>query len=110
MPPRASAKPTRRDRLAGRNDVAFFLAMILFLVFSLGSVIVSQKVAIRYMVREFPRVAEHNYRTLQNNQQALGERLLRQMEVMQNACAQTRGGWLLPPSPEATSIQGSTPQ
>lgn len=110
MPPRAAAKPTpRRGPPAVHGPVVFFLAIILFLLFSLGSVVVAQKVALTYMVREFPRVAERNYRVLQDDLQALEGRLSRQMEIIGNVCASPRGGWVVPPNPDAASLPRITP-
>ncbi|MDO8560191.1 MAG: hypothetical protein Q7S23_04145 [bacterium] len=108
MPKKSTPKALPR-RVNIHGDVAFFLAIIMFLLFALGSVIVAQKIALRYMVREFPRVAEQNYRTLQDDLRTMEERMSRQMEIIYNACAPARGGWLLPPNPEAADPERMTP-
>ncbi|TSC77069.1 MAG: hypothetical protein G01um101431_252 [Parcubacteria group bacterium Gr01-1014_31] len=108
MPRKTAPKvPPRRVNIHG--DVAFFMAIIMFLLFTLGSIIVAQKITLRYMMTEFPRVAERNYRTLQDDLRAMEERMSRQMETIYNACAPARGGWLLPPDPEAADPERMTP-
>lgn len=68
----------------------FFIGVILFLTVTLGSVIVAQKMAILYISREFPRVAEHNYRALQANLRAVEISLTRQLAEVSNACIRTQ--------------------
>lgn len=74
------------------------MAVIMFLVFTLGSVIVAQKIAISYLAREFPRVAESNYRTLQSDLAAVEERISRRLDAVAATCQVEPRGLLPPPA------------
>lgn len=103
MPRRTTFTRHRGSKLrpasAGVGNVVFFLSLIIFLALTLGSVIVAQKVTISYLTREFPRVAEHNFRALQANVAAVETRLTEQLQELSRACVVQRADGLLPPSP-----------
>ena len=87
------SRPVRR----GQSEVLFFLSLLIFLALTLGAVIVAQKVTISYLTREFPRVAEHNFRALQASVGALDARLTEQLQELRRACVLERADGLLPP-------------
>lgn len=80
----------RASSAAPQGDVLFFIGVILFLTVTLGTVIVAQKIVIHYISREFPRVAEHNYRVLQANLRTVEISLTRQLAEVSNACIRTQ--------------------
>ena len=86
-----------------RGDVLFFLGTLLFLTVTLGTIIVAQKMTIQYLAREFPRVAEHNYRAVQANLRAAEARLTLQLAEVSHACISARHELppFLPPAPES---------
>ncbi|MDD5109917.1 MAG: hypothetical protein PHI63_01720 [Patescibacteria group bacterium] len=94
----AATRKVHHPAASNNGEVPFFLAVIVFLIFSLGSVIVAQKMAINYMAREFPRVAENNYRTLQSNLAAAEARLSQKLDAVAATCQDEPGGLLPPPA------------
>lgn len=94
-------------RIAVGAEVPFFLGLLFFLIFSLGSVIIAQKMTLRYVTREFPRVAEANYRALQANLGLLDQRMSGQLAELRAVCAPPSPAAGLPlaePAPEANNI------
>lgn len=89
---RAGGNAGHRTTAAARrnSDIPFFLGLILFTVFALGAVIVGQKMTIHYFVRQFPLVAEHNFRALQADLRAVEARLTSQLTEVSNACITVR--------------------